>query len=417
MFVSLPWRSVMKREQLVEEAGTLTTPEARSPVEVAERRQRSRHRRKFRGIVVTGTVAAVIAAGFVVLLFVDGGDGAQGPSAGGLPASDVVAHPDQSPPRELIAAGRVAVSAYYTARAVKQSNGDGVVSYEWNLLNATTNRYERTDWAWLAVAPGMKTAAVLERDLPVNRIGLLNLATGKVERWISVDRGVGGVRFSPDGKQLVATAYDLNPDGLFKDASYGLDGETMPGPKPSRTGFYVVDVASGKADFTERPSRKDERGFVTGGGRQDLSWSRDGTLLWEPWSNKAGKVFYNRDGKEVPVPEQAIPDSPGADLSPDRTLVAGKFAGKGDQIVSEVLDASDGKRVALVPGQQLLAWSDDDSLIAWRCDPKRCDPGKGEFRNQLILVSLDGKSVTPLSGFRKDDLYYDGRWTPILTER
>ncbi|WP_328413814.1 hypothetical protein OG542_25675 [Streptomyces violaceus] len=371
-----------------------------------------------RGIVVTAAVAAVVACGVAVSLATAGDDRSPERSAGGLPAPDVMAHPDQSPPRERIAAGRVAVSAYFTARTVQRPQGDGVVAYEWSLLDTTTDRYRKTDWAWLDVAPGMKTAAVLERDLPVDRIGLLNLATGKVERWIKVDRGVGGVRFSPDGKRLVATAYDLNPDGLFKDASYQLNDKTVPGPKPSRTGFYVADVASGRADFTERPPRKDDRGSHTRGGRQDFMWSRDSTLLWEPWANKAGKVFYDVDGKEVPVPErEAKLGSPGALLSPDKKLVTGKFAGDDGQIVSEVLDASNGERVALVPGQQLLAWADDDALIAWRCDPERCDPGKGEFRNQLVLVSLDGKSLTPLSGFRKADLHYSGRWTPVFSRR
>ncbi|MGI5426056.1 hypothetical protein [Streptomyces sp. CA-179760] len=257
----------------------------------------------------------------------------------------------------------------------------------------------------------MKTAAVLERGLPVDRIGLLNLATHKVERWIEVDRGVGGVdrsvggvRFSPDGKRLVATAYGRDPDAL--------------GSEPSRTGFYVVDVTAGRADFTERPPRKDDSGSHPRGGRQDFMWSRDSTLLWEPWANRTGKVFYDMHGKEVPAPEQeARLGAPGALLSPGKKLVTGKFAGDDGRIVSEVLDANNGRRVALVPGQQLLAWADDDSLIAWRCDPERCDPGKGEFRNRLVLVSLDGESVTPLSGFRKADLHYSGRWTPVFSRR
>ncbi|MGW1491025.1 hypothetical protein [Streptomyces sp. NPDC002402] len=407
----------MKREQLLREAVEETAQGVRSPDEFADRMHRSRRRRRVRGLVVTGAVAAVVALGVVVSLAVDGGS-AQGRPAGELPAPDVVARPDQSPPRELIAAGKVAVSGYYTAKAVKQPNGNGVVAYEWSLLNAANGRYEKTDWAWLAVAPRIKIAAVLERDLPVNRIGLLDLATGKVQRWIKVDQGVGGVRFSPDGKRLVATTYGLNPDGLFKDASYRLNDKTVPGPKPSRTGFSVIDVASGRADFTELPPKKNDRGFVTGGGRQDLNWSRDGTLLWEPWGNAVGKVFYNVGGKAVPVPEwEANLGSPGAVLSPDKKLVSGQFAGQNGQIVSEVRDAKTGKRAALVPGQQLLAWADDDSLIAWRCDPEQCKPGKGEFRNQLVLVSLDGKSVTPLSGFREADLHSSSRWTPILTER
>ncbi|MER6417511.1 hypothetical protein [Streptomyces sp. NPDC001137] len=372
-------------------------------------------RRKVRRFVVAGICAVLVGAGVAVALVAADGDAQKG--AVNAPVG-LVTHPDQSPPRDFIAAGKVAVSAYYTVKVEKWANGDGALAYKWNLLNSTTDRYNETHWAWLDVAPGMKTAAVLERGLPVNRIGLVDLATGKVERWIKTDRGVGGVQFSPDGKRLVATTYDANPDGLFKDASYRLNGKVVPGPKPSRTGFYVIDAASGRADFTARPPRKDDHGFVVGGGRQDLGWSRDGTLVWEPWETKAGRVFYRVDGEEVPAPrsEKAL-RSPRAILSPDGKLVTGQFAGDGDQIVSEVLDVRTGKRHALVPGQQLLAWADDDWLIAFRCDPEQCEPGKGEFRNQLILSSLDGKDVIPLSGFRNSDLRDPSRWTPILSSR
>lgn len=376
----------------------------------------SRRRRTVQGLVAVGVVAVIVAVGAVVTLTGDNGGEAQGRQAD-EPAADVVAHPDQSPPRELIAAGKVAVSAYYTAKGVKQPNGDGIVTYEWSLLDAADGRYEKTDWAWLDVAPGMRTAAVLERDLPVSRIGLLNLATGTVERWIKVDKNVGGVRFSPDGKRLVATTYNLNPDGLFKDASQQVNDKKVPGPKPSRTGFYVIDISSGQADFTARPSKKDARG-ITGGGRQDFSWNHDGKLLWEPWNNKAGKLYFDVNGKDMPVPKQeAYLSYPQAGISPDGNLVAGTMTGEDGQIVSEVLDAKTGERAALVPGQQLLAWADDNHLIAWRCDLEQCSPGQGEFRNQLLLVSLRGKQEIPLSGFRKADLNYSGRWTPLFTKR
>lgn len=375
----------------------------------------SRHRRKILTLGVAAVVAAVVATGVAMSLDNDGDTHGRPASARALPAPGVEAHPDQSPPKDLIAAGRVTVSAYYTAHPVTRPDGNGIVDYEWSLLNTTTGRYEKTDWAWVAVAPGMKTAAVLERGLPVNRVGLLNLATGQVNRWIKVDKGVGGVQFSPDGKRLVATTYSRDPDGLFKDAPYQLNGKKMPGPKPSRTGFHVIDVTSGKADFAERPERKSEQGFPTSGGRQDFRWSRDSKLLWEPANTKAGRVFYSAAGKEVPAPKSetgamGVP-------SPDGKLVTGEFAGEGDQIVSEVLDAKTGKRAALVPGQQLLTWADDDWLIAFSCDPEQCEPGKGEFRNQLVLVSLDGKTVQPLTGFRKADRRYSGRWNPVLTRR
>ncbi|MER5772070.1 WD40 repeat domain-containing protein [Streptomyces sp. NPDC001985] len=389
----------------------------------AERNPRPRRRRGVRATAVAGAVAVAVALGIVVSQTISGGSGnggdrGHGRAPGGLPATDVLAHPDQSPPRDLIAAGRTAVSAYFTGRTVRRANGDGAVTYAWSLLDTTSGRYRPTAWAWLDVAPGMRTAAVLERGLPVNRIGLLNLATHEVERWITVDRGVGGVRFSPDGTRLVATAYRLDPDGLFKDASRRVNDRTVPGPRPSRTGFHVIDVASGRADFTERPPRSQGRGFAGGGGRQDLHWSRDGALLWEPWDSAAGKVFYTVDGTEVPAPErQAALRRPGAALSPDGKHVTGKFAGDGGRIVSEVLDAGSGERAALVPGQQLLAWADDDALIAWSCDPERCDPGRGEFRNRLVLAGMDGGSPTPLSGFREGDLRHSGRWTPVFSRR
>lgn len=328
----------------------------------------------------------------------------------------MAAHPDQSPPRELVAAGQTAVSAYYTTRLVKQPDGNAIGTYEWSLLDTTAGRYEKTDWAWLDVAPGTRTAAVLERDLPVDRIGLVNLATGKVGRWIEVDRSVGSVQFSPDGKRLLATAYRLNPDGLFKDASYRLNDRTVPGPKQSRTGFYVIDVASGKAVFAGRPSETGGQGVAVGG-REDFRWSDDGELVWAPADNKAGRNFYDATGKLTPPPDHGSRQSAAeAVRSPDGHLETGDFVGEGDKIVSEVRDVRTGERAAVVPGQQLLAWADDSHLIAWRCDPGRCSPGSGEFRNQLLLVGLDGSS-TPLSGFRPETLRDASRWTPLFTRR
>ncbi|WP_234390524.1 hypothetical protein [Streptomyces sp. MMG1533] len=384
-----------------------------------EREQPSLLRRRSRSLAVA--VVAVVAAVIGVSLALTGG-GPEGQSE----ASDVVARPDQSPPRELIAAGQVAVSAYYTTKLVQQPDGDAVNAREWSLYNAATKRYEKTDWAWLDVAPGMKTAAVLEGDLPVNRIGLMNLSTGKVQRWIEVDKGVGGVQFSPDGERLVATTYSHHPDGLFQDApvhvegaSEGGDGQEMPGPKQSRTGFYVIDVDSGQAEFSERPAKKDSLAAMAGTGRQDFSWSRDGEMLWEQRLDQPGRNYYDVNGRLKSLPQQKTDlIFPPVATSPDGKLVTGGFAGgKDGQIVSAVLDAKTAKQSAVVPGQQLLAWADNTHLIAWRCDPSQCKPGKGEFRNQLILVSLDGDKVTPLSGFRKADGDYVGRWTPVFTKR
>jgi hypothetical protein len=374
-----------------------------------------------RGLGLAVAAVAVVGAVIGVSLALTGGDPEKRSEVSG-----VVARPDQSPPRELIAAGQVAVSAYYTTKLVQQPGGDAVKAREWSLYNSATKRYEKTDWAWVDVAPGMKTAAVLEGDLPADRIGLMSLSTGKVQRWIDVDKGVGGVKFSPDGERLVATAYSHHPDGLFRDAPVRVqdgskkgDVKEMPGPKQSRTGFYVIDVDSGRAKFNERPAKKDSLAVMAGTGRQDFSWSRDGELLWEQRLDKPGRNYYDVDGRLKSLPQQKTDlVFPPAVTSPDGKLMTGGFAGGEDgQIVSAVLDAKTGKRSAVVPGQQLLAWADNTHLIAWRCDPSQCQPGKSEFRNQLVLVGLDGDKVTPLSGFRKAQEDYVGRWTPVFTKR
>ncbi|MBT2421886.1 hypothetical protein J7F01_14760 [Streptomyces sp. ISL-22] len=386
------------------------------PTDRLRQKTHKQKQRRTRALIAVGTAVSLVIGGTVIAL-VTGGSETQVHAVKPPSALHVLARPEQSPPQDLIAAGRVAVSGYYTTKIANGANGDAVGTYTWSLYNAAAKRYQRTDWAWVDVAPGMRTAAVLERDLPADRIGMLNMATGKVQRWIKVDKGIGGVQFSPDGKRLVATTYSLNPDGLFTDASYRLNDKKVPGPKPSRTGFYVIDLATDKVNFSTLPPRKDGLGGVVGAGRQDLHWSPDGKLLWEPAANKTGKVYYNEHGHKSPVPErEASLPSPGGVLSPDGVHITGNFAGGDGQIVSEILDAKTGKRSALVPGQQLLAWADNDHLIAWRCDPKQCEPGKGEFRNQLLLVGLNGDTV-PLSGFRQAKLRDESRWTPVLSER
>ncbi|CAL9540884.1 hypothetical protein SUDANB108_04264 [Streptomyces sp. enrichment culture] len=387
-----------------------------------EREQPPPPRRRRRRLAVAAVaVVAVVAAVIGVSAALTGGDPEEQPEVSG-----VVARPDQSPPRELIAAGRVAVSAYYTTKLVQQPDGDAVNGRQWSLYDPTAKRYEKTDWAWVDVAPGMKTAAVLEGDLPAGRVGLMNLSTGEVERWIKVDKGVGGVQFSPDGERLVATAYSEHPDGLFRDAPVRVEGapgggkgQEMPGPKQSRTGFYVIDVDSGKAAFRERPAKKDSLAAMAGTGRQDFSWSSDGRTLWEQRLDRPGRNYYDVNGRLKSQPQRKTDAIlPPVVTSPDGKRATGGFAGSKDgRAVSAVLDARTGERSAVVPGQQLLAWADNTHLIAWLCDPGQCKPGKGEFRNQLVLVGLDSDEVTPLSGFRAAQLDHAGRWTPVFTER
>ena len=75
-----------------------------------------RRRRTRRLAAVAAAVAAVVAVGVAVPLL-DGGKDDVRP-AGVLEKDGINAHPDQSPPRDMIAAGDSVLAAYYITRAV-----------------------------------------------------------------------------------------------------------------------------------------------------------------------------------------------------------------------------------------------------------------------------------------------------------
>jgi hypothetical protein len=386
------------------------------PPGFADRVLAVRRRRRVRVIAgaAVATVAAVATAVAAPVLHSGGQDVRP---ASQMNRSDIIAHPDQSPPRDLIAAGDQALAAFSTYKRVGLPGRDGEIRRTYGLLNQKTGKYDRTtEWAWIDVAPGMRTAAVLEKGLPVDRIGLLDLMTGKVERWIELDKGVGGVTFSPDGKKLVATTYAKDPDHLYWSHKMNVNGKDEPGPAPSRTGYAVVDVASGKADWHKRPYWRDKEGWSPNA-RADLEFSHDGKLIYEPIPMAPGRIYYDLSGRKVATPaaEKHLTWVE-AGLSPDGKLAAGDFAGRGDEIASAIIDPFSGKMTTKVPGQQLLAWADNKRLIAWGCDPKKCR-GKGEFRNQLLLLTIGSDKVVQLSDFRKASAEYPGRWIPQFTTR
>ncbi len=72
-----------------------------------------------------------------------------------------------------------------------------------------------------------------------------------------------------------------------------------------------------------------------------------------------------------------------------------------------------GEKAAVLPIEQAVAWADNDRLFAFGCDVKKCE-GKGEFRNRLLLVTLQRK-ITPLTGYQRSDRA--GSWTPVFTHR
>ncbi|MFI6407199.1 WD40 repeat domain-containing protein [Streptomyces sp. NPDC050548] len=378
-----------------------------------------RRRRNRRLASVAAATAAVVAVAVAVPLLDSGKDDVR--PSGIVEQQGVSAHPDQSPPRDLIAAGNTALAAYYIPNTVKRSATEAVYERTYWLLDQKTDKYVKApQWSVVAVAPGLKTAAVLEKGLPASRIGLLDLATREVKRWIDVDHGVAGLEFSHDGRKLVATTYSENPDLQVKPKG----SDSFMGNQPSsRTGFYVFDVASGKGSWSEVKlggGKSDPMGLDFINSRQDFALSRDGRYVWagNPMG-EIGKEFWDLTGASVPVPdnEKYLDWSVEALDSPSGRLVAGGFAGKKWHTSSYVVDSATGAKTEM-RGQQLLAWVDDRTLVAW-------DIGKGakesEYHQRLVLVTIGSDKEVPLSGFRKDNGTNpdngSGRWEPVFAER
>ncbi|MDH6216158.1 WD40 repeat domain-containing protein [Streptomyces pseudovenezuelae] len=372
-----------------------------------------RRRRNRRYATVAALTVAVVAVAVAVPMLDSGKDDVR--PSGGIQQVEVNTHPSQSPPRDLIAAGNTALAAYSVPKTVVQSADRAVTVRTYWLLDPKTGKYVKTTkWSWVAVAPGMKTAAVLEQNLPASRIGLLDLASGQVKRWIKVDHGVGGLAFSRDGQKLVASTYGGNPDQL--EQTEGSDGWDQKQPS-TRNGFYVFDVASAKGSWSEVEPAHDpsdpDVGFLNG--RQDFALSPDGKYVWagNPMGS-IGKEFYDLSGKEVAVPanQKYLDWFVDAGTSPSGKLVAGDFAGEKWKTSSWIIDARTGTKTE-VHGQQLLAWVGNTRLIAWDIAKN----GKNEFHNRLVLVTVGSDEVVPLSGFRVGNDEAAGRWEPVFAQR
>ncbi|WP_339128639.1 WD40 repeat domain-containing protein [Streptomyces sp. f51] len=393
----------------------------RTPPGFADRVFAVRRRRRTRRVASVAVAAAAVLTAAIAVPGLDSGGHDVRPLGGVHPKPATThpapsAHPGQSPVHSLVAAGRTALAAYYTQKTDWQSVHDGVhrgidVRTYW-LLDPKSGHYEKdTRWSWVAVAPGLRTAAVLERNLPAHRIGLLDLGSGKVERWIPVDHPVGGLEFSHDGTKLLATTYSANPDQRIKMDDIDRIPVSL---NSSRTGFYAFDVLSGKGSWADVGVKRDDQGNEINL-RQDFGFCRDGKTITGQQPITPGDRFYDVSGREVSAPrgERYRTWFVTAGLSPDGTKMAGDFAGEKWYTSSWILDPRTGKHLAEVHGQQLLAWADDKSLIAW-------DIAKGEkneFHTRLVLVTIGSDKEVPLSGFLKGTDVSVGRWEPLFVER
>ncbi|WP_433514567.1 hypothetical protein ACQP2T_02480 [Nonomuraea sp. CA-143628] len=377
--------------------------EARVPHDLADRALRRRA-----WLPIGATVLAVgLAVAVAVFAFGLRGDnttvrpatdGVSVPVRPTVTSTDVRGDEENAPPRKLVAAGNVALSAYSVTK-VEKLEGNWVRDRRtWSLYDPRDDTYEQTPWAWVDVAPGLQLAAVVEGDLIGKKVGILDLNTRQIKAWIGLEHAVGSVVWSPDGTKVLATAYSEYPD---RWQVLGKDSRSM--PESTRIGYYVIDVATGEADYHELgPMSRDGNSNA----RQDLGWSLDGSLLWQPSVTGTGKVFLDLDGgqREAPAGDHYIYSTGRSKVSPDGKLVLGR-----DGLPTRITDRS-GAVVGKQEVLQLLAWADNDNVVALGCAGK-CG---NEFDNGLVLVSVDGSRMTRLTG--SHDRNKD-RWNWVLTPR
>ncbi|MFC5813915.1 hypothetical protein [Nonomuraea harbinensis] len=390
------------RETMEEWAG-----QAEVPHDLADRALRRRRR----GLLPAGAalLAAAVIAAVAVFVTVQPPGPVLPAVTVTLPArpspapTDVRADPDHARPTKLVAAGNLAVGAYYTLRREKGENGLDHVRRTWHLYDPRTDSYEETPWAWVDVAPGMRVAAVVQGDLLGDRIGVIDLDTRQFLSWIQLGRRAGHVAWSPDGTKLLATTYSSYPDELPTD---GVAWRRKDSP---RTGYYLIDVPTGRAEHHALPPLPSTDGPPSNSnGRQDLGWSLDGSLIWGPTVDiSPERVYYGLDGRPAePPPGEAFNRHGESKISPDGRLELGP-----DGLPTAIIERRTGKVAGSQNVLQLIGWADDEHVIALGC-AGGCE---NEFRNGLVLVSVDGRTTVPLTGVQESQ--EDGSWRWVLTPR
>ncbi|MFJ6896681.1 WD40 repeat domain-containing protein [Streptomyces hokutonensis] len=370
-------------------------------------------RRRIRRLASVAAAAAAVVAVAVTVPLLDSGRTDVRPAE---VIDGTVAHPDQWLPRDLIAAGRTTLAAYYTEQTVPTTPSRGVATRTYWLLDPQTEKYHMiSGFSYVAIAPGMRTAAVLEQNLPTHRIGILDLTTGKIQRWIKVQHGVGGLAFSRDGSKLLATTYSENPDVRAPSTVNEKTGEwSWQGPLGSpRDGFYVLDVVSGAGRWSSVPSGREING------REDFAFSRTGEQVYSRiiGGRDGLQQFYDLDGNKIAAPanEKYLRSDVDARLSPNGRLAAlgltKEVGGSPGKSYSSIRDPLTGKEITKVRGAQLLAWADDSHLIAW----ERTTGLDAPYVPRLVLVTIGSDKVVPLSGTYKN--IEKVVWKPVFAER
>ncbi|MFI7111456.1 hypothetical protein ACIBK9_34445 [Nonomuraea sp. NPDC050227] len=375
--------------------------EARLPHDLADRALRRRARPPVMAVVLAAGMAVVVAVLAVGLngrsTTVRPANGVTVPIRPSVTSTDVRADVENAPPKKFVAAGDVAVSAYFTTWLERTPGGGERVRRTWHLYDPRSDGYEKTPWAWLDVAPGLQLAAVLQGERIGRRVGIVDMNTRQALAWIDLEHDVGSLVWSPDGTRVLATAYSQYPEQSRKQM--GKDSYTVEEFVQPRIGFYVIDVATGQAAYHPLPSLDRDGKPGNMNARQDLGWSLDGSMLWEPTDTMPDRLWLGLDGvrRDGPAGDRYIDYSGWSKVSPDGRLT-----------LDRDLPPS-------VPGRQLvlqhLAWADNENVVVLGC----AGACKNEFDNGLALASADGERMIQLTGSR--DRGGEETWQWVLTRR
>lgn len=253
-----------------------------------------------------------------------------------------------------------------TRAQVKGGSGSGFV------LDRGRGRYFATDrYDGIFPAPTGSLVAVWDQDRP-RQVGLIDVASGKTH-WYEVGRALSAPRWSPDGRRLLFTTYQLDHFGFIV---MGTDG--------TRQTHRMIGYA-GCTDYC------------------DFTWSRDGREVALPQTGGGGhdearrdarrgvQLFSADDGRPtrlVPIPGD--PAGPWA-WSPDGKLVV--VQGREEPLLVET---ATGRVVNPLPSADAV-WVSDNRLLYRRPlgqgDFALADPAGRELVRQPLPKELIGLEV------------------------
>jgi WD40 repeat protein len=239
-----------------------------------------------------------------------------------------------------------------------------------------TIRFPAPVW-WVAVSPDGRRLAVQMRtaDRPRSRVEVRDVASNRVlySRTITIERGRGGLFFSPDGRRLSAP------------------GCCRPGSP-----IEVWDARSGKRELS----------VAVGGYAAGVAFSPDGRLLAAGTNDGKIVLLDPRDGERVGPPIEVGKDviDP-VSFSPDGRLLA---ASSGDQTAT-VWDLASRERLGTTfPAVQgvvpVAHFAPDGDLVVWYLvDGVKwpMDPGKW----MRFACQVAGRDLTP------------AEWSDVLPDR